>query len=35
LIVTDTNLVALGHVATVTDVLDGAGISWRVFDQVV
>lgn len=35
LIVTDTNLVALGHVATVTDVLAGAGISWRVFDQVV
>ncbi|MFT6073509.1 MAG: alcohol dehydrogenase class IV [Yoonia sp.] len=35
LIVTDTNLIAFGHVATVTDVLDRSGISWRVFDQVV
>jgi alcohol dehydrogenase class IV len=35
LIVTDTNLLALGHVTTVTDVLDGSGFSWRVFEQVV
>ncbi|MCK0097425.1 iron-containing alcohol dehydrogenase [Yoonia sp. F2084L] len=35
LIVTDKNLMTLGHVATVTDVLDSAGLSWRVFDQVV
>ncbi|NNE81847.1 MAG: iron-containing alcohol dehydrogenase [Silicimonas sp.] len=35
LIVTDTNLVALGHVATVTDVLDTAGIVWAMFDGVV
>ncbi|MFK7835995.1 MAG: iron-containing alcohol dehydrogenase [Sulfitobacter sp.] len=35
LIVTDTNLMALGHVAKVTDVLDGATIPWSVFDGVV
>jgi len=35
LIVTDTNLMALGHVATVTDVLDASDIAWQVFDQVV
>ena len=35
LIVTDKNLMALGHVATVTDVLDGARIPWQVFDGVV
>ena len=35
LIVTDSNLVDLGHVATVTDVLDGAGIAFKVFDEVV
>ena len=32
LIVTDTNLVALGHVGTVTDVLDAARVSWRIFE---
>ncbi len=35
LIVTDKPLVALGHVATLTDVLDHAQISWSVFDGVV
>lgn len=35
LIVTDKNLVALGHVDKVTDVLDASGIHWQVFDQVV
>ena len=35
LIVTDSNLVELGHVAKVTDVLDAAGLKWRVFDGVV
>ena len=35
LIVTDTNLVALGHVSTVTDVLDAANTSWGLFDSVV
>ena len=35
LIVTDTNLVALGHVQTVTDVLDHAGLAWSVFADVV
>ena len=35
LIVTDTNLAALGHVQTVTDVLDAAGIRWTVFDNLV
>lgn len=35
LIVTDTNLVALGHVARVSDVLDSAGIDWGIFDGVI
>lgn len=35
LIVTDKNLVALGHVATLTDVLNRAGLSWAVFDGTV
>ena len=35
LIVTDTNLVALGHVATITDALDAAGLAWGLFDGVV
>lgn len=35
LIVTDTNLVALGHVQTVTDVLDAERVDWRLFDGVV
>lgn len=35
LIVTDANLVTLGHVQTVTDVLDTARIVWTVFDDVV
>ncbi len=35
LIVTDTNLVELGHVSTVTDVLDGSNIAWAIFDGVV
>jgi alcohol dehydrogenase class IV len=35
LIVTDTNLVALGHVSKVTDVLDAAHLSWEVFDGVI
>ena len=35
LIVTDTNLIALGHVTRVTDVLDDADLSWAVFDGVV
>ncbi len=35
LIVTDKGLVALGHVATLTQVLDGAGISHATFDGVV
>ena len=35
LVVTDTNLVKLGHVAKVTDVLDRAGIEWGLFDGVV
>ncbi len=35
LIVTDTNLIALGHVATVTDVLDSSDIPWQIFDEVV
>jgi alcohol dehydrogenase class IV len=35
LIVTDTNLVALGHVATVTDILDSSGIEYGLFDGVV
>ena len=35
LIVTDANLVTLGHVQTVTDVLDTANTAWTVFDKVV
>ncbi|WP_298862212.1 iron-containing alcohol dehydrogenase [uncultured Sulfitobacter sp.] len=35
LIVTDEALVALGHVQTVTDVLDCHSISWSIFDKVV
>jgi len=35
LVVTDTNLIALGHVATVTDVLDNASIRWGLFDGVI
>ncbi len=35
LIVTDSNLIALGHVTTVTDVLDHAGMRWQTFDEVV
>ena len=35
LIVTDTNLTALGHVGTVTDVLDAAGIGYDIFDGVI
>ncbi len=35
LIVTDMNLVKIGHVKTVTDTLDEAGIAWGLFDGVV
>ena len=35
LIVTDSNLMALGHVTLVTDVLDKAGVTWGLFDGVV
>ena len=35
LIVTDVNLVALGHVAKVTGVLDAAGIAYGIFDGVI
>jgi len=35
LIVTDKNLLSLGHVQTVTDVLDAAQMVWTVFDGVV
>lgn len=35
LIVTDRGLVALGHVQTITDVLDSVGTPWSVFDGVV
>ena len=35
LIVTDTNLVALGHVAVVSTALDAADIGWEIFDGVV
>ena len=35
LIVTDANLVSLGHVGRVTDVLDEAGVTWGLFDGVV
>lgn len=35
LVVTDENLVALGHVARVTDVLNAASVPWQLFDGVV
>lgn len=35
LIVTDKNLVALGHVQTVTDALDASNTRWNIFDAVV
>ena len=35
LVVTDKNLVGLRHVSRFTDVLDTAGLSWKVFDGVV
>ncbi|SEV94771.1 Alcohol dehydrogenase, class IV [Cognatiyoonia koreensis] len=35
MIVTDRNLVAMGHVATVTDVLDTSGVPWGIFDGVI
>lgn len=35
LIVTDGNLAQLGHLARVTDVLDGAGLDWGLFDGVI
>ncbi|MGH1577625.1 iron-containing alcohol dehydrogenase [Planktotalea sp.] len=35
LVVTDKVLVGLGHVATVTDVLDRAALQWGIFDGVV
>lgn len=35
LIVTDKPLIALGHVSTVTDVLDHAQVAWALFDGVV
>ncbi len=35
LIVTDTNLIELGHVARVTKVLEAAGITFGIFDGVV
>ncbi|MGB7287973.1 MAG: iron-containing alcohol dehydrogenase [Salaquimonas sp.] len=35
LIVTDKNLIVLGHVKTVTDILEAANISFGVFDGVV
>lgn len=35
LIVTDANLVALGHVKTITDVLDASKTPWSIFDKVV
>lgn len=34
-IVTDANLVQMGHVQTITDVLDTAKIGWSIFDAVV
>ena len=34
-VVTDANLVELGHAGRVTDVLDRAGLAWRRFDGVV
>ena len=35
LIVTDTNLIALGHVARLSEGLDQAGLAWGLFDGVV
>ena len=35
LIVTDKNLMTLGHVQTVTDVLDHTNMAWSIFDGVV
>lgn len=35
LIVTDTNLVALGHVQTITNLLDAASIQWTIFADLV
>ena len=35
LIVTDKNLISLGHVARITDVLDSADLAWGIFDDVV
>ena len=35
LVVTDTNLLSLGHVTRVTDVLDATGMKWGLFDGVV
>jgi alcohol dehydrogenase class IV len=35
LIVTDENLVSLGHVTTITDVLDASKTKWQIFDGVV
>ena len=35
LVVTDEDLVSLGHVSSVTDVLDSAGVAWGLFDGVV
>ena len=35
LIVTDQKLVQLGHVQTVTDVLEASKIVWSVFDEVI
>ncbi|WP_299302674.1 iron-containing alcohol dehydrogenase [uncultured Litoreibacter sp.] len=34
LIVTDKGLVALGHLARITDVLEAAGLPWGLFDEV-
>lgn len=35
LIVTDANLVKIGHVKRLTDILNDAGISWGLFDAVI
>jgi len=35
LIVTDPNMAPLGHLATITNILDKAGFQWGLFDQVV
>jgi alcohol dehydrogenase class IV len=35
LIITDANLVALGHTQTLTDILDAAGLTWALFDGTV